>query len=60
MRPRDSPVDSRISAVTVYQDRAVVTRTATVDLAAGSMLDGSARYQMRVESPAPRTGSDGQ
>ncbi len=29
------PVESAISAVTVYLDRAVVTRTATVDLAAG-------------------------
>jgi uncharacterized protein (TIGR02231 family) len=29
-------VDSHISAVTVYQDRAVVTRTATVDLATGT------------------------
>ena len=32
---RASPVDSRISAATVYLDRAVVTRTATVELAAG-------------------------
>ncbi|MDD3178931.1 MAG: mucoidy inhibitor MuiA family protein [Opitutaceae bacterium] len=31
-----APVDSLISAVTVYPDRAVVTRTATVDLAAGT------------------------
>jgi len=31
-----APVDSRISAVTVYQDRAVVTRTATVQLAGGT------------------------
>ncbi len=31
-----APVDSRISAVTVYQDRAVVTRTATVQLADGT------------------------
>lgn len=30
-----APVDSSISAVTVYTDRAVVTRTATVDLGAG-------------------------
>ncbi|MBA3848452.1 MAG: hypothetical protein C0502_00470 [Opitutus sp.] len=30
-----APVDSRISAVTVYADRAVVTRTAALDLAAG-------------------------
>jgi uncharacterized protein (TIGR02231 family) len=30
------PVDSHISAVTVYQDRAVVTRTATVQLAGGT------------------------
>lgn len=30
-----APVDSTISAVTVYADRAVVTRTAAVDLAAG-------------------------
>jgi uncharacterized protein (TIGR02231 family) len=29
-------VESHISAVTVYQDRAVVTRTATVDLATGT------------------------
>ncbi len=29
-------VDSRISAVTVYQDRAVVTRTATVQLSGGT------------------------
>jgi uncharacterized protein (TIGR02231 family) len=32
-----APVDSRISAVTVYQDRAVVTRTATVQLTGGTM-----------------------
>ncbi len=31
-----APVDSRISAVTVYADRAVVTRTATVQLAPGA------------------------
>src|SRR5262245_44507276 len=30
-----APADSRITAVTVYQDRAVVTRSATTDLAAG-------------------------
>ncbi|MCF7688000.1 MAG: mucoidy inhibitor MuiA family protein [Cephaloticoccus sp.] len=30
-----APVDSRISAVTVYTDRAVVTRTATVNLTGG-------------------------
>ncbi len=33
---RADPVDSRISAVTVYQDRAVVTRTATVQLTGGT------------------------
>ncbi len=31
-------VDSRISAVTVYQDRAVVTRTASVQLAGGTAV----------------------
>ena len=31
-----APVDSRISAVTVYQDRAVVTRSATVQLTGGT------------------------
>src|SRR6187551_2429288 len=31
-----APVDSRITAVTVYQDRAVVTRTATVQLGGGT------------------------
>jgi uncharacterized protein (TIGR02231 family) len=31
-----APVDSRISAVTVYQDRAVVTRVASAQLAAGT------------------------
>ena len=31
-----APVDSHISAVTVYQDRAVVTRTATVQLTGGT------------------------
>ncbi len=31
------PVDSRISAVTVYTDRAVVTRTATVELTGGTI-----------------------
>lgn len=31
------PVDSKISAVTVYTDRAVVTRTATVDLGGGTL-----------------------
>jgi uncharacterized protein (TIGR02231 family) len=31
-----APVDSRISAVTVYQDRAVVTRTASVQLGGGT------------------------
>ncbi len=30
-----APVDSRITAATVYADRAVITRTATVELAAG-------------------------
>ncbi|MEJ1971198.1 MAG: DUF4140 domain-containing protein [Lacunisphaera sp.] len=33
---RAAPVDSRISAVTVYQDRAVVTRTASVQLTGGT------------------------
>ena len=33
---RAAPADSRITAVTVYQDRAVVTRTATVELAGGN------------------------
>jgi uncharacterized protein (TIGR02231 family) len=32
---RASPMDSRISAATVYLDRAVITRTATIELAAG-------------------------
>jgi len=32
-----APVDSHISAVTVYQDRAVVTRTATVQLSGGTV-----------------------
>ena len=32
---RASPVDSRITAATVYLDRAIVTRTATVELTAG-------------------------
>ena len=32
---RASPVDSHISAATVYLDRAVITRTATIELAAG-------------------------
>ncbi len=32
---RAEPVDSHVAAATVYADRAVVTRTATVDLAAG-------------------------
>jgi uncharacterized protein (TIGR02231 family) len=32
---RALPLDSKISAVTVYTDRAVVTRTATIDLAPG-------------------------
>ncbi|MFA5056677.1 MAG: mucoidy inhibitor MuiA family protein [Opitutaceae bacterium] len=32
---RAAPADSHISAVTVYADRAVITRIATVDLAAG-------------------------
>jgi uncharacterized protein (TIGR02231 family) len=32
----DVPVDSKITAVTVYQDRAIVTRTATVPLSAGT------------------------
>ncbi len=31
------PVDSKISAVTVYTDRAVVTRSATVELAGGTI-----------------------
>lgn len=31
-----APVDSRISAVTVYQDRAVITRTTTVQLTGGT------------------------
>ena len=31
-----APVNSTISAVTVYTDRAVVTRTASVDLTAGT------------------------
>jgi len=33
---RAAPVDSRISAVTVYQDRAVVTRMASVSLTGGT------------------------
>ncbi|RXK54492.1 mucoidy inhibitor MuiA family protein [Oleiharenicola lentus] len=36
LRLSAAPVDSRISAVTVYQDRAVVTRTATVQLSGGT------------------------
>ncbi len=36
LRLTATPVDSRISAVTVYQDRAVVTRTATVQLGGGT------------------------
>lgn len=36
LRLTAAPVDSRISAVTVYQDRAVVTRSATVQLAGGT------------------------
>ena len=36
LRLAAAPVDSRISAVTVYQDRAVVTRTATVQLTGGT------------------------
>lgn len=32
---RAAPVDSRLAAVTVYQDRAVVTRTAAVELGGG-------------------------
>ena len=32
---RAAPADSRLTAATVYADRAVVTRTATLDLAAG-------------------------
>lgn len=36
LRLSAAPVDSRISAVTVYQDRAVVTRTAAVQLAGGT------------------------
>lgn len=36
LRLAAAPVDSRISAVTVYQDRAVVTRLASVDLAGGT------------------------
>ncbi len=35
---RASPVDSRITAATVYADRAVVTRVATADLTAGEHL----------------------
>lgn len=34
---RAAPVDSKISAVTVYTDRAVVTRTASVELAGGQI-----------------------
>lgn len=36
LRLSAAPVDSRISAVTVYQDRAVVTRAATVQLTGGT------------------------
>lgn len=36
LRLAAAPVDSRISSVTVYQDRAVVTRTATVQLDGGT------------------------
>jgi len=36
LRLAATPVDSRISAVTVYQDRAVVTRSATVQLTGGT------------------------
>jgi uncharacterized protein (TIGR02231 family) len=35
---RATPVESRITAATVYADRAVVTRVATADLAAGEHL----------------------
>lgn len=35
------PADSRITAVTVYLDRAVVTRTATVDLTAAGALEAA-------------------
>jgi uncharacterized protein (TIGR02231 family) len=37
LRLAAAPVDSRITAVTVYQDRAVVTRTATVQLTGGTV-----------------------
>lgn len=36
LRLAAAPVDSRITAVTVYTDRAVVTRTAATELAAGT------------------------
>jgi uncharacterized protein (TIGR02231 family) len=36
LRLEAAPLDSRISAVTVYQDRAVVTRLASVELAGGT------------------------
>ena len=36
LRAAPVPTDSRISAVTVYQDRAVVTRSATVQLTGGT------------------------
>jgi len=32
---RATPIESRISAATVYVDRAVITRIATIELAAG-------------------------
>lgn len=40
---RAAPVASRISAVTVYPDRAVVSRTATLDLPAGTQEIGFER-----------------
>ncbi len=36
LRLTAAPVESRISAVTVYQDRAVITRTASVQLTGGT------------------------
>jgi uncharacterized protein (TIGR02231 family) len=60
---RAAPVDSRISAATVYTDRAVVTRTAEVDLAPGesalvfehlpaSLVDQSLQFSARGTAAA--------
>src|ERR1700729_1020876 len=57
---RADPVESRLSAVTVYTDRAVVTRTARVDIrAAGPVEVAFERLPDRLEDESLRVAGVG-